>query len=108
MVCHSDDLKNEVGYTKPEVLPVVLYGCETWPFSSREGHRLWIRFEVFTVVKIDIVVFWVVMPCCLIDGRHCFGGTETYMDSVSMWWSGFVCLEIGAGEYGNEDLGWVY
>jgi hypothetical protein len=82
MVCHSDDLKSEVDYTKREVLPVVLYGCETWPLILREGHRLWIRTKVFTAVKIHIRFFWVVTPFCLIDGRQCFGGTQTYMNSV--------------------------
>jgi hypothetical protein len=79
MVCHSDDLRMKVGYevcyTKPEVLHLVLNGCETWPFSLREGYRLWIIFEVFTAVKIHIVVFWVLTPCSLIDRRRCFGGT---------------------------------
>jgi len=24
------------------ILPVVLYGCETWSFTLREEHRLWV------------------------------------------------------------------
>jgi hypothetical protein len=32
------------------------------------------RFEVFTVVKIQIKVFWIVMPCSFVVGYQCFGG----------------------------------
>jgi hypothetical protein len=31
------------------------------------------RFEVYTVVKIQ-VAFWVVMLCSVVVGCHCFGG----------------------------------
>jgi glucan phosphoethanolaminetransferase (alkaline phosphatase superfamily) len=34
-----------------------------------------VRFEVFTEVKIWIVVFWVMTPRNLLGGYHCFGGT---------------------------------
>jgi hypothetical protein len=27
---------------KTIILPVVLYGCETWSFTLREGHRHWV------------------------------------------------------------------
>lgn len=37
MLCHSHDLNSEVRYTKPEVLPIVLYWCETWRCSLKEG-----------------------------------------------------------------------
>jgi hypothetical protein len=35
-----------------------------------------LRFDVFTVVKILIVVFWVVMLCGLVGGYKCFVGTN--------------------------------
>jgi hypothetical protein len=27
---------------KPIILPVVLYGCETWSLTLREQHKLWV------------------------------------------------------------------
>jgi hypothetical protein len=33
------------------------------------------RHEVFTAVKIRIVVFWVMMSHSLVGGYQCFGGT---------------------------------
>jgi hypothetical protein len=34
-------LKNiTVGIYKTLILPVVLYGCETWPLTLKEEHRL--------------------------------------------------------------------
>jgi hypothetical protein len=34
------------------------------------------RFEVFTAMKMSVVVFWVVvMPCSLLDDNQSFGGT---------------------------------
>jgi hypothetical protein len=27
---------------KTIILPVVLYGCETWPLTGREEHKLWV------------------------------------------------------------------
>jgi hypothetical protein len=34
-----------------------------------------IRFEVLTVLSIEITVFWDMMPCSLVCTYHCFGGT---------------------------------
>jgi len=31
----------KVKIPRPEILPVVLYGCETWSLALREEHRLW-------------------------------------------------------------------
>jgi hypothetical protein len=32
------------------------------------------RFEVFRAVKIQVKVFWVVMPGSVVVGYQCFGG----------------------------------
>jgi hypothetical protein len=34
------------------------------------------RFEVFTVVKIQVEVFWVVIPCSVAVRYQCFGGED--------------------------------
>jgi hypothetical protein len=33
-----------------------------------------VKVEVFTPVKIQVVVFWVVTLCSNVEGYHCFGG----------------------------------
>jgi len=37
-VSYQKNLKIKI--YKTEILPVVLYGCETWSFTLRDGHRL--------------------------------------------------------------------
>jgi hypothetical protein len=46
------------------IMPVVLYGCETWSLTLREEDEL----------KMKNGVFWVVTPCGSCKNR-CFGGT---------------------------------
>jgi hypothetical protein len=33
------------------------------------------RFEVLMMANIKIIIFWDIMPCCLVNGYQCFGGT---------------------------------
>jgi hypothetical protein len=45
IILKSIDAYNHVGVTKFKIyrsiiLPVILYGCETWSFTLREKHRL--------------------------------------------------------------------
>jgi hypothetical protein len=40
-----------------------------------EKHKLRMRFEVFTAVKIWIVVVLVMTPCSVVGGYQRFGGT---------------------------------
>jgi hypothetical protein len=37
----SSDKKLKIRIYKTIILPVVLYGCETWSLTLREEHRLW-------------------------------------------------------------------
>jgi hypothetical protein len=48
------------------------------------------RFEVFTAVKIQVYIFWVVTPCSAAVGYECFGG--------------LYCLHV-QGDDANEDEG---
>jgi hypothetical protein len=36
--CIQEEIKSRLNYTEL-ILPFVLYGCETWSFTLREGHR---------------------------------------------------------------------
>jgi hypothetical protein len=42
------------------------------------------RFEVFTVIQIWFVVFWVMMPHGLIGGYQCFGVTYSLHLQVTL------------------------
>jgi hypothetical protein len=46
------------------ILPVVLYGCETWSLTVREEHKL----------RVKNGAFWDVTPCGSCKNRR-FGGT---------------------------------
>jgi hypothetical protein len=49
---------------KTIILPVVLYGHETWSLTAREEHKL----------RVKNGIFWDVMPCGSCKNRR-FGGT---------------------------------
>jgi hypothetical protein len=66
------------------ILPVVLYGCETWSLTWREEHRL----------RAKSIIFWDVTPCSLLSCNRRFGGTyrlhlqgllATCLLAVSCW-----------------------
>jgi hypothetical protein len=41
------------------------------------------RFEVFTAVRIQVEVFWVVMLCSIVVGYQCFRGLNRYPTTAS-------------------------
>jgi hypothetical protein len=47
------------------------------------------RFEIFIMIKMSIVVFWVLMLRGLVDGYQCFGGTvpedgnDSFLQNIS-------------------------
>jgi len=43
-----------------------------------------VRFETFTVVKIQVKVFWFMTPCSVAVGYQCFGGQVERADSSEM------------------------
>jgi hypothetical protein len=47
LVCYKINLKIRIYRSK--ILPVVLYGCETWSLTLREEHRLrvWVLWRIF-------------------------------------------------------------
>jgi hypothetical protein len=42
--------------------------------NENVGNVSYVRYEVFMVVKIQVKVFWVVMPCSDVVEYQCFGG----------------------------------
>jgi hypothetical protein len=37
-----------------------MYGCEKWSPTSIDEHKLQVRFDVLTAVKMSLLVFWAV------------------------------------------------
>ena len=57
----SKNIKNKIHRTV--ILPVVLYGCETWSLTSREEHRLkvfenWVLRKMFGAKREEIKGKW--------------------------------------------------
>jgi len=40
------------------------------------------RFEVFMAVKIEFVVFGVLVPCSMVVGYHCFRSSQKITNSM--------------------------
>jgi hypothetical protein len=57
---------------------------EIWPSKSGRiedkarniTQRKHVRFEVFRMVKINVVVLWAMTPYTLVGGYQCFGGAH--------------------------------
>jgi hypothetical protein len=72
-------------------VPVVLYGCETWSLTSREGHR-WSAFEIKVIRRIfgpqrDAVTGgWRKLNNEGLYGLYCSLGTVRVIKSWRMRW----------------------
>jgi hypothetical protein len=61
---------------KTIILPVVLYGCETWSLTIREEHGMRVGFEVFAAVVMKSTILWEMAPCSPLSFSRRFGGTS--------------------------------
>jgi hypothetical protein len=59
------------------------FKVEKWIAPSRRITKFCIRFEVYTAMKMLMLVFWVVMPCGLVDRCKRFG--RTYCLHLQGW-----------------------
>jgi hypothetical protein len=59
---------------------------------------VYLRFEVLTVVKMSIVVFWVLMPCGLV------GGHQRVEDELGCVMLGYVIFGIFRVSYSSGSL----
>jgi hypothetical protein len=44
---------------KTIILPVILYGCETWSLTLREEHRLRVLRRIFGPMRDEETGFWI-------------------------------------------------
>jgi hypothetical protein len=92
---------------KTTILPAVLYGCETWSLTLREGHRLWVSENrvlrrIFGLRRKEVVGGW----RRLHEELHnlCASSNIIRMIKSRMRWEGHVaCL----GKMRNNAVFWL-
>jgi len=91
------------------ILPVVLYGCETWSIILREEHRLRasenvVLRRIFGPRRVDITGEWRMLHNEDLNALYCSPSTVRVMKSRRMRWVGQV-VRTGEGE-GYTDFWW--
>jgi len=87
------------------ILPVVLYGCETWSLTLREEHRLWV-FEnrvlrrIFGPKRDEVTGEWRKIHNEQLNVLYSSPNTVQVIKSRRMRWVGHVeCMVEGRGVY---------
>ena len=87
------------------ILPVVLYGCETWSLTLREEHRQGV-FEnrvlrrIFEYMRYDVTVEWRKLRNEELNYLYCSLNIFRVIKSRRMRWAGHVaCMEERRGSY---------
>jgi hypothetical protein len=94
---------------KTIILPVVLYGCETWSLTLREEHRLRV-FEirvlrrVFVPKRAEVTGGWRKLHNEELHGLYSSPSIITVIKARRMRWVGYVAH--GGGEGCIQHFGW--
>jgi hypothetical protein len=84
-----------MGIYRTVILPVVLYGCETWPLTLREEHRLRV-FEnrvlrrLFGVKRDEVIGGWWKLHNEELHNLYFSPSIITIIKSRRMRWAGYV------------------
>ena len=87
---------------KTVILPVVLYGCETWSLTLREERRLWV-FEnrvlrrIFGPKRDEVTGEWRKIHNGELNDLYCSPNIVWVIKSRRMRWAGLV-VRLGRGE----------
>ena len=87
--------KLKVNTYKTIILPVVLYGCETWSFTLREEHRLRlfenkILRKIFGAKKDEIIGEWRKLENAELHALYSWPNTIRNLKSRRLRWAGHV------------------
>jgi hypothetical protein len=91
---------------KTIILPVVLYGCETWPHTLREEHRLRV-FEnrvlrrIFGPKRDEVTGVWRKLHNEVLHGLYTSPSNVRVIKARRMRWAGH-----GVGERCIQHFGW--
>jgi hypothetical protein len=95
---------------KTIILPVVLYGCETWSLTLREEHRLKV-FEnkvlrrIFGPTRDEVTEGWRKLHNQELHGLYSSPGIVRVIKARRMRWAGHVA-HMGVGERYIQHFGW--
>jgi len=84
------------------ILPVVLYGCETWSLTLREERRMrmfenWVLRRLFGSKRDEVTGEWRKLHNEELNDLYCLSNTVRVIKSRRMRWAGHVA-RMGRGE----------
>jgi hypothetical protein len=78
------------------ILPVVLYGCETWSLTLREEHRLWVLRRIFGPKRDKVTGVWRKLHTEELHDLYCSPAIVRVIKLRRMIWMGHVA-HVGEG-----------
>ena len=80
------------------ILPVVLYGCETWSLTLREEHRLRVLRRIFGPKRDGVTGEWRKLHNEELNDLYCSPNIVRVIEWRRMRWAGHVaCMVEGRG-----------
>jgi hypothetical protein len=82
------------------ILPLVFYGCETWPLTLREERRLSVLRRIFGPKRDEVTGEWRKLHNEKLNVLYCSPNIVRVIKSRRMRWVGHVaCMGEGRGVY---------
>jgi hypothetical protein len=75
---------------KTIILPVILYGCETWFLTLREEHRLRVLRRIFGPKRDEVAGSWRNLHNEELHNLYSSPSIIRMIKSRRMWWAGHV------------------
>jgi hypothetical protein len=88
----------KIGIYKTTVLPVVLYGCETWSLTLREEHRLKVLKRIFGPKRDEVTGVWRTLHSEELHNLYSSPSIIRMIKSRRMRWEGHVTRMGGKDE----------